>query len=215
MKLYVFDHCPFCMRTLLAFGLKKQPVEIAYILEDDLETPTKMIGQQMVPILENEAGKYMPESLDIVNYVDGKFGSKIFVEAQNPKISEWIESNVRTINNLVMPRYAKMEFPELATSSARKLYRERHEENYGNFDDLYAQSDEYKKTIGKALDVLSQYIALERVASENYSLDDIILFPFLKALTAVKGLVLPEKVQKYVSSLAKQANLELFDHKAC
>lgn len=216
MKLYVFDHCPYCIRTLLAFGLKKQPVEVVYIREDDSETPTKMIGKQMVPILEYESGKYMPESLDIVNYVDGKFDpTKIFIEAQNPLISQWVEENARMINYLVMPRYAKMDLPELDTPSARALYRERHEKHYGNFDEHYAKSDEYKKSMEKSLSQLAEYIDLQRIEAEKYSLDDIILFPFLKGLTAVKGLLFPDKVQKYTLLLAKQANLELFDHKAC
>ena len=31
MKLYVYDHCPFCVRARMIFGLKNLPVELVVI----------------------------------------------------------------------------------------------------------------------------------------------------------------------------------------
>ncbi|WP_077925486.1 glutaredoxin 2, partial [Wohlfahrtiimonas larvae] len=192
MRLFVFDHCPFCVRALLAVGLKALPVKISYILEDDIETPTKMIGKQMVPILEYEAGKYMPESLDIVKYLDANFGEEIFTEAQNPKVVAWIDDHFGRVNEYVMPRFAEMDFPEFATDSARQLYITRHEERIGcSFAELLEKSEEYKIVLEQALAILEEFVALERIQEhQKYSLDDIILFPLLRALTCVKDLTL-------------------------
>lgn len=217
MRLFVFDHCPFCVRALLAVGLKSLPIEIVYLLEDDIETPTKMIGKQMVPILEYEVGKFMPESLDIVTYLDANFGDEIFTEAQNPKISMWLEDHAAQVNEYVMPRFATMNFPEFKTDSARNVYITRHEEWMGqSFASLLAKSDEYKIVIEKGLEALADLIDLARIQDhQKYSLDDIILFPWLRALTCVKDLVFPETLQQYIEILSKRGQVSLFYDQAC
>ena len=35
MKLYVYDHCPFCVRACMIFGLKNLPVELVVLANDD------------------------------------------------------------------------------------------------------------------------------------------------------------------------------------
>lgn len=215
MRLFVFDHCPFCVRALLAAGLKALPIKIEYILEDDEETPTKMIGKQMVPILEYETGKFMPESLDIVKYLDANFDDAILTAQQNPKISEWISDNFGRVNEYVMPRYAKMNFPEFETDSARNMYITRHEARLGSFEDLYAKSDDYKVVMEQALVQLVGLIDLARVENHKYSMDDIILFPLLRALTCVEGLEFPDSVLQYTKLLSQQGKLPLFFDQAC
>lgn len=77
MKLYVYEHCPFCIRARMIFGLKKVPFELGVIMEGDVETPTRMVGRKVVPILQKEEGAYMPESMDIVHYVDQLDGTPV------------------------------------------------------------------------------------------------------------------------------------------
>lgn len=217
MRLFVFDHCPFCVRALLAVGLKSLPIEIAYILEDDIETPTKMIGKQMVPILEYEAGQFMPESLDIVKYLDANFSDEIFTEVQNPNIAVWIDENFGRVNEYVMPRFAQMNFPEFETESARNMYITRHEKRVGrSFVELFEKSDDYKIVMEAELAKLAEWIELARIeAHKKYSLDDIILFPLLRALTCVKDLTFPSSVHQYTELLAERSNVSLFYDQAC
>lgn len=217
MRLFIFSSCPFCMRALLAAGLKSVPVKVEYILGDDIATPTKMIGKQMVPILEYEPGQYMPESLDIVKYLDENFGDLIFTVTQNPQISTWIDENWAQINRYIMPRFATMSFPEFATENARQAYITRHESHMGvSFSELLAKSDEYKVVMEAELKKLAALVDLERVRNhQHYSLDDIILFPWLRALTCVKGLVFPDVVQQYTEMLSEQGHVPLFYDQAC
>src|SRR5471030_504503 len=70
MKLYVYEHCPFCVKARMIFGLKNIPVEIKVLLNDDEKTPISMVGKKMVPILQKQDGSFMPESMDIVNFID-------------------------------------------------------------------------------------------------------------------------------------------------
>ncbi|MET0155711.1 MAG: glutaredoxin 2 [Rickettsiales bacterium] len=70
MKLYVYDHCPYCVKARMIFGLTSTPVDVVYLPNDDEETPIRMIGKKMLPILEKNDGTFLPESLDILAYVD-------------------------------------------------------------------------------------------------------------------------------------------------
>ena len=48
---YVYDHCPFCVRVRLAFGLKNIKHEVRFLANDDVETPTKLIGNVKFTLL--------------------------------------------------------------------------------------------------------------------------------------------------------------------
>lgn len=92
MKLYIYDHCPFCVRARMIFGLKKVAVEEVILLDNDIETPTRMIGRKMVPILEKEDGSYLPESLDIVRYVDQLSEPRLAAGEISPEIDSWYKA---------------------------------------------------------------------------------------------------------------------------
>jgi glutaredoxin 2 len=62
MKLYIYDHCPYCVKARMIFGFKNVKVELVTLLNDDEALPIKMIGQKMVPILATENGDYMAET---------------------------------------------------------------------------------------------------------------------------------------------------------
>ena len=70
----------FCVRARMIFGLKNLPVELVVLANDDEATPIGLVGKKVVPILVKEDGTAMPESLDIVHYVDEHFGEKILSE---------------------------------------------------------------------------------------------------------------------------------------
>ena len=63
MKLYIYDHCPFCVRARMIFGLRGVAVEEVILQNDDEETPIRMIGAKQVPILQKDDGSFMGESL--------------------------------------------------------------------------------------------------------------------------------------------------------
>ena len=50
MKLYIYDHCPFCVRARMIFGLRDVAVEEIVLANDDEATPIGMIGSKQVPI---------------------------------------------------------------------------------------------------------------------------------------------------------------------
>lgn len=48
--LYVYDHCPFCVRVRLALGVKNIKYLVQFLANDDISTPTKLIGKKISPI---------------------------------------------------------------------------------------------------------------------------------------------------------------------
>ncbi len=46
MELYVYDHCPYCVRAMMIFGLKNIPFKKHVLLNDDEETPIRLVGKK-------------------------------------------------------------------------------------------------------------------------------------------------------------------------
>ncbi len=140
MKLYIYDHCPFCIKARMIFGLKNLPVELNILLSDDEATPTKMIGQKMAPILQKDDSRYLPESMDIVHYVDKLDGKPLLTGKRNPKLEEWLRKVNGYVNKLLIPRFAKSAFAEFATPEARDYFREKKQASLGDFAELLSIS---------------------------------------------------------------------------
>lgn len=61
-ELYVYDHCPFCVRVRVALGVLGKPHKLVFMGNDDVETPTALVGKKIAPIWVDEDGP-MAESL--------------------------------------------------------------------------------------------------------------------------------------------------------
>ena len=52
--LYVYDHCPFCVRVRLALGLKNIKHNLHFLANDDVKTPTDLVGKKIAPIFVSD-----------------------------------------------------------------------------------------------------------------------------------------------------------------
>ena len=73
LKLYIYEHCPFCVKARMIFGLKDLAFDQVILQHNDEAQPISMTGYKLVPILE-ENGHFMGESMDIVQYIDQEKG---------------------------------------------------------------------------------------------------------------------------------------------
>ncbi|NHN85880.1 glutaredoxin 2 [Acetobacter musti] len=121
LKLYVYDHCPFCVKAKMIFGLKGMPYEPVVLLNDDVATPVSMVGKKMVPVLEKADGSFMAESMDIVAYVDA-MGTPVLTGPVSEKIAAWLHGSSGPLYRLFLPRAACAPLPEFATASARAYF---------------------------------------------------------------------------------------------
>ncbi len=209
MKLYIYDHCPYCVKARMIFGLKNIPVELITLLSDDEATPIKMIGQKMAPILQKDDSRYLPESLDIVHYVDKVDGKPLLTGARNPAIEEWLRKVNTYVNRLLIPRFAKSPFDEFSTPEARRYFTEKKEATLGSFADHLAHSEGLIKKISNELRDLDKLIVQPNAVNGELSEDDIHLFPLLRNLTIVAGITWPTRVADYRDNMAKQTQINL------
>ncbi len=209
MKLFIYDHCPFCVKARMIFGLKNLPVERVVMLNDDEVTPTKLIGQKMAPILMKEDGSCMPESLDIVQYIDKSDGEPLLTGKTNPAITDWLRHINGYLNKLLLPRIASAPFAEFATPEARRYFRDKKQAKAGSFEDLKQHSEGFIKNINDDLRKLDKLILKPNAVNGELSLDDIHLFPVLRSLTLVAGVEYPSRVADYRDNMAKQTQINL------
>ncbi|MEJ8326150.1 glutaredoxin 2 [Kosakonia sacchari] len=214
MKLYIYDHCPFCIKARMIFGLKNIPVELKILLNDDEATPTKMIGQKMVPILQKDDSRYLPESMDIVHYVDKLDGKPLLTGKQNPKIEEWLRKVNGYVNKLLIPRFAKSAFDEFSTPQARAGFVAKKEAAIGDFVEHLSHSTGLAKNISDDLRALDKLIVQPNAVNGELSDDDIHLFPLLRNLTLVSGINWPSRVAAYRDNMAKQTQINLLSSMA-
>jgi len=213
--LYVYDHCPFCVRARMIFGLKGIPYKLAFLLNDDVVTPTKMIGKKVLPILE-EGGEAMGESLDIVEKIDG-LEPLLKPAASREDIKRWQQTNAMLIRKLTRPRVAGAILPEFATKASRETWVRNHQFSDGTpFEECMEATPSLLEDLNKQLPELDTMLdSDESVNSGGVSYDDITLFPQLRTMTLVKGLVWPEKLRAYLHHMADVSDVPLLEKMAC
>jgi glutaredoxin 2 len=211
MQLYLYDHCPYCVRARMIFGKKMVPVENIYLLNDDEDTPNKLIGKKMVPILVKDDGSAMGESLDIVYYIDQLTGGAPLNTIIRPEIEGWIKITDTYRNYLTLPRCISIKLPEFATQSAIDYFISKKTAIFGDFQQHLRNSQIYIDRLNADLIALSPLILSDRGINGTFSMEDILLFPLLRNLTMVKGVEWTAPVIDYMNSISRITQIPLFD----
>lgn len=215
MKLYIYDHCPFCVRARMIFGLRGLPLETENLMNDDEATPIGMIGAKQVPILQKEDGSFMGESLDIVRYVDEQAGQGRLKEDIRPELQAWLDKVGEYNNKLVQPRTVKIGLPEFATPEAVKYFVDKKEQNIGNFDTNLNKTAQYLERINTDLLALDGLISNEGVGvNREAAMEDILLFPILRNLTVTRGIEWPQNVMDYLMRMSEAGGVDLYFDRA-
>ena len=211
MNLYIYDHCPYCVKARMIFGLKKIPVPLIVLLNDDEKTPLSMIGVKMVPILEKKKGFFLPESLDIIRYIDEQYGEPIVSSyEEDPRLSFWLEEGDFLNYKLTMPRWVRSPMEEFKTKEAKKYFTNKKEKMIGPFSDALNDTENLKKEMEKRLNKLESLLQSKSpFYSGKLTVNDFHLFAFLRGLSIVKGLFLPEKTASYMKELSKKSQVPL------
>ena len=208
MKLYYYEHCPFCIRVLMLIHYKNIPVEKIVLLNDDEKTPISMIGQKMLPVLQKGNGEFMPESLDIIDYLDG-LGKRILpAPVVSESISNWLQEARHPTRELTYPRMIRHPFEEFSTQSARDYFESKKSKSIGVFSEHMANSEQLLVDLQPKLQVLDNWIA--GLNHEHLTWDDIYLFPYLLQLALVDAIIWPENVKRYLLTKSKALQLPTY-----
>ena len=131
--LYVYDHCPFCVRVRAVFGLKNIKHNLFFLANDDVIIPTNLVGKKISPIYEWKSSSIcMPESLDIIANVDGddRMGltEMILPATGRDDLKAWQSSVRDLLRGLQRPRYvATGLLPEFQQLDGRIAFIKNHE----------------------------------------------------------------------------------------
>lgn len=216
MKLYVYDHCPFCTRARMAAALRGVATELVYLPNDDEDTPIRLIGAKQLPILQKEDGSHMGESLDIVRYFYRQDSSALD-EAVRPEIQAWVDAFGDWGNRLIMPRDVQLDLPEFAAESSVAYFKGKKEAFLeASFEQLLQETPRYLAKAQEALHALNGLIAPNAgyVNGTHLSMEDILVFPLLRNLSMVKGAAYPDNVAHYVRAMSQAATIPLFFDRA-
>lgn len=220
MKLYVYDHCPFCTRARMAAALRGVATELVYLPNDDEDTPIRLIGAKQLPILQKEDGSHMGESLDIVRYLDRQSSlqsSEALDEAVRPEIQAWVDAFADWGNRLIMPRDVQLDLPEFAAESSVAYFKGKKEAWLeASFEQLLQETPRYLAQAQEALHALNDLIApnADYVNGKHLSMEDILVFPLLRNLSMVKGAAYPDNVAHYVRTMSQATQIPLFFDRA-
>jgi glutaredoxin 2 len=215
MKLFVFEHCPFCIKAMMLANLKDMPVEFVYLQNHDVDARIDKVGANMVPILEKEDGTYMAESLDIVKYLDEWDGKPVLSEAVHQTDIDRYNQAVKSVEGpLVHPRWMEITLPEFGSAEAKAWFTANKSKMIGmSFEQAMAQSNEFLIQLNHALRNL-EWLTLPSSRDNVLSYDDINVYPTLRNLTVIKGVEFPPNVRLYIDEVTALTNIPLYDHVA-
>jgi len=233
--LYVYDHCPFCVRVRFAMGLKNIKHNLVFLANDDVKTPTDLIGKKMAPIMQ-WGDLIMPESMDIINYVDQdeRCGPTNYIAPATGRtdLKAWQKGVRDLLRSLQRPRYvATGLLPEFQQLDARHAFIKNHQlpgyekpewkekpmsEQLTEYAELMARdpADDVEE-LNRQLVALDDILYSSEYCSEGgLSFDDVDLFSRLRSITIIDGVVWPEKLRKYMDHFSQMGDIPLYDEMA-
>lgn len=234
---YCYDHCPFCVRVRLALGLKNVKHSLYFMANDDVETPSALVGKKIAPILVwKEANVVMAESMDIVKLIDNdeRLGTPGMIKpaTERTDLKEWQKSTQDLLRCLQRPRYvATGLLPEFQQLDGRHAYVKNHPmPPYANdewkemtlTDQLAVYAEAMAKDPAADIEELNRkLVELDDIVYSEYhcspggvSYDDIDLFSRLRSITIINGVQWPNKMRKYMDKMAELADIPLYDEMA-
>ncbi|CZF85609.1 glutaredoxin 2 [Grimontia marina] len=215
MKLFVFDHCPFCVKAMMVAGLKKMDLELVYLQNHDVDARIEKVGVNLVPILQKDDGSYMAESLDIAAYLDNLDGTPAFAEGTlDERITAWMNIAGQFGSRLIYPRWMMIELPEFQSEEAKSWFTKNKSAMIKmSFDEAFASSEEYIAKLNVELLKLDWLVPPSQ-RNNMLTYDDINIFPFLRNYTLTKGLRYPGNVRQYLDEVSNLTGVALFDRVA-
>lgn len=201
--------------------MKNVKHSVVWLLNDDVETGTNLVGKKIVPIFQPRGadGPAVTESMDIALAVDSdpRYGPVDHFRPASSRsdIGDWFQSNAELIRRLTRPRLVNAPLPEFAFRDARETYIRNHAlpapEDY---DVNLGKSAEYLAQLQPQIQALDDMIYCPAFCTEGgISFDDVDLYPRLRTLTVLKDLALPAKTLEYIkhhSDISEVAEYSVF-----
>jgi glutaredoxin 2 len=216
MILYIYEHCPFCVRPRLIADIKSINLQLRFLANDNEDEHFRLVGKKIVPILEINNNDRMIESLEICKFIDEQSGDKIIKPSNcNLEINSIMTTLIEKSKLITHPRqiFHPMNIKDFPSESSKSYFRFKKEKSIGmTFERALSKSNLYAKDIQNLLNNLSEKITSKFLTSDNFSMDDLIYFPVLRSLTiALDVLVIPPKIQSYLNFICGITKIKLYE----
>jgi glutaredoxin 2 len=156
-----------------------------------------------------DSGEVLSESLEIVGRVDQLTGKRALTQPVVDGVGAWIDTHSATIYKLAIPRWAYSDFPEFRDLSARQYFIDKKQRVFGSFSPLVSVSGVLVDSANKALVDLERLLQRSTVSETTWSTTDVLLFPVLRSLSIVKGIVWPAGVLAWCERMSEACEVPL------
>ena len=214
IKMFVYNHCPFCIKTRMVANMTGLDYELIILANDDEQSHIEKIGSKQVPFLQKPNGDYIKESEAICNYIVKYQKFVIGSTKNNSQLNLLIKELHQMSKTLTYPRIPHhfQNSEDFPTQSAKDYFIAKKSAYIGDMQELYINppKDTITKTQAKIYEI-NKHIQYPFVNGYEFSWDDINIFPFLSIITIIKDLVhIPKSIQKYLNSIESKTNIELY-----
>lgn len=208
VRLFHYDHCPYCVKVRAALGISRIKVQEVILLNDDEQTPISMVGQKKVPILEFESGRFMSESLDIISFLYKSAGKGIG-DVTTDRFQQDHKQILSKRYHLAMPRWVQTDLGEFKTAAAQEYFKRKKEQYIGDFGKNILLTQRYITEIYSALEGVDSYIDDKEFVHGKLSFDDLHLFATLRSLSVVKDLKFTRNIYRYMKHIESISGVNL------
>ncbi|QWV00012.1 glutaredoxin 2 [Francisella salimarina] len=214
MKIYLYHHCPYCIKVRLVADLSKLDYEMIILANDDEKSHIDRIGSKQVPFLEKDDGTFIIESNEICKFIAKTQNFDIAESMINSSVKELVAQLAEHYRRIVYPRIPhhprnECDFP---TQSAKEYFINKKSQYIGDFDSLL-KNPPYDSiiAINKILKEIEPFVKIPFINGDNFSWDDINIFPIFFILTMARDLLeVPDNINSYIKSIETKTNIELY-----
>lgn len=214
MKIYLYHHCPYCIKARLVADLSGLNYETIFLANDDEKAHIDRIGSKQVPFLEKADGTFIKESNDICEYISKIQGFDIADSAIDNLVKDLVTELAPHYRRVVYPRMPhhpknECDFP---TQSAKDYFIKKKSAYIGDMDALLKNPPyDSIKAINDILNKIDPYIKTPFINGDKFSWDDINIFPIFFILTMAKDLIeIPVNITNYIQNIEAKTNIELY-----
>lgn len=206
IELYHYIHCPYCVRVRMAFGYFNLPYKSIPLPYEDEETPNRLCQAKMLPIIKDDSGNAMNESLDIIKKFlpEDKADFFNYPEEELKEYNTYLSGLGKNIHPLAMPYwiYTK-EFSE----KSREYFQTKKEKSKGPFAEMFRNRYTFLERINIQLSEIEKKIP----NNDNFprvNIKDIMLASHLWGLYIVPEFQFSNKIHSYLQNIKQQCKFE-------
>ena len=208
------------MRVQLLLGWRGVAYERVPYGYADVEGPRRVHpkGEKALPVLElvDGGGRAINESMDIIKYLEAAGGALLAPQTNRHDLSAWKKRFKNVLRPLARPRVLRLPIPDFASEADVAYARAKYEGQGFNYEGALAQTAaRVRDADALLLELDAMLCSAHALHCWGLSMDDLLLLPDLRTLTAVAGVAWPEKLAAYVRGGAELAGIELYSDHAC